>query len=325
MADITKSINQFITDEIKLFQKDITSAVKSREWFLSRIESAVQKRTNELTLYKTPFVYFGSYFKKTKVTNVDEFDVLVVIDSNDGQFSQGGEVIGKGLGSASPNHKYDKKYKKSDDSGVSPSKLLNWLKGIAEEVVEGFHGQAPERDGQAITATIKSKDLKIDLVPAGIFEEDDGTVFYIIPKGDKENGWIRTQPKDDMKELEDAANEKTQFRNIIRLVKFIRGKYKFKVSSFAIESAVVNYSKTTTWRNDLYTDLKGFLSYLAQNFRTGEIKSTIDENANLISEVESLVYYASRIDKIITTLGDLEGELDQKVVNEAVSKLFKNE
>lgn len=325
MADITKSINQFITDEIKLFQKDITSAVESREWFLSRIESAVKKRTNEPTLYKTPFVYFGSYFKKTKVTNVDEFDVLVVIDSNSGQYTQGGQVIGKGLGDANPNHKYDKKYKKSDDSGVSPSKLLNWLKGIAEEVVESFHGQAPERDGQAITATIKSKGLKIDLVPACIFEEDDGTVFYIIPKGDKGNGWIRTQPKDDMNKLEDAAKEKDGFRNVIRLMKFVRGKYNFKVSSFAIESAVVNYSKTAAWKNDLYTDLKDCLSYLAQNFRAGEIKSTIDENANLISGVENLVYYASRIDKIITTLGDLEGESDQKVANEAVSKLFKNE
>ncbi|PFA10288.1 hypothetical protein COA08_10250 [Bacillus cereus] len=325
MADITKSINQFITDEIKLFKEDISSAVTSREWFLNRIKNAIQNRENEPVLYSTNFVKFGSYFKGTKVTNVDEFDVLVVIDSRSGEYKVDGNVIGKGLGNANPNHKYDKKYKKSDNSGVSPSKLLNWLKGIVEEVVESFQGQAPERDGQAITATIKSKDLKIDLVPAGIFEEDDGTVFYIIPKGDKGNGWIKTQPKDDMKELEDVAKEKEGFRNVIRLMKFIRSTYNFKVSSFAIESAIVNYGKTEPWENDLYTDFKGCLGYLAQNFRDGEIKSTIDESANLISGVVSLDYYATRIDKIIIELEKLESKPEQKVANEAVSKLFKNE
>lgn len=325
MADITKSINQFITDEIKLFQKDITSAVKSREWFLSRIESAVQKRTNELTLYKTPFVYFGSYFKKTKVTNVDEFDVLVVIDSNSGQYSEGGEVIGKGLGSASPNHKYDKKYKKTDESEVSPTKLLNWLKGIVEEVVESFNGEVPEKDGPAITAIIKSKDLKIDLVPAGIFQKEDETIFYNIPTGDKSNSWITTRPKDDIKALVEVVEGKDGFRNIVRLMKFIRDSYNFKVASFAIESAVVNYGKTEPWENDLYTDLKGCLGYLAQNFREGKIKSTIDEDANLISGVVSLDHYATRIDKIVLELEKLENKLDQKVANDAVSKLFKNE
>ncbi|MDA1641853.1 hypothetical protein [Bacillus cereus group sp. TH177-1LC] len=325
MADITKSINRFITEEIKLLKEDISSAVTSREWFLNRIKNAIQNRENEPDLHSDNFVKFGSYFKGTKVTNVDEFDVLVVIDSRSGEYKVDGNVIGKGLGNANPNHKYDKKYRKSDDSGVSPSKLLNWLKGIVEEVVKSFNGQAPERDGQAITAIIKSKNLKIDLVPAGIFEEDDGTVFYIIPKGDKGNGWIRTQPKDDMKKLEDVAKEKAGFRNVIRLMKFIRSAYNFKISSFAIESAVVNYGKTELWKNDLYTDLKGCLGYLAQNFRDGEIKSTIDENANLISGVVSLDYYATRIDKIVTALGDLESEQDQKVANEEVSKIFKNE
>ncbi|AJH62225.1 hypothetical protein bcere0016_43170 [Bacillus cereus 95/8201] len=325
MADITKSINQFITEEIKLVQDDISSAVSSRKWFLNKIETAIQNRENEPVLYTPKIFNFGSYFKGTKVTNVDEFDVLVVIDSSPGIFKEGETVIGTGVGSANPNPIYNEKYKKSDGSGVSPSKLLNWLKGITEEVVKGFNGQAPERDGQAITATIKSKNLKIDLVPALKFEKDDGTGFYAIPKGDKGNGWIKTQPKDDMDALEDAAKEKDGFRNVIRLLKFIRGEYNFKVSSFAIESAVVNYSETGLWENDLYIDLKGCLGYLAQNFRDGEIKSTVDKSANLISGVESLASYATKIDKIITALGNLESEQDQKVANEEVSKIFKNE
>jgi hypothetical protein len=67
------------------------------EWGRYRLKirvSAVQ------VLASDPFIYFGSYFKGTKVADVDEFDVLVVIDSQGGQYSQGGKVIGHGLGSA---------------------------------------------------------------------------------------------------------------------------------------------------------------------------------------------------------------------------------
>lgn len=324
MTEVTKAINKFIQDEIKLFQEDISSAVTSREWFLNRIKSKINNRENEPSLYEDPFVYFGSYFKKTKVSNVDEFDVLVVIDSNTGEFKSDGNLVGTGLGNASPNHKYDKKYKKSDDSGVSPSKLLNWLKGIVEEVVDEFNGEAPERDGQAITARIKSKDLKIDLVPAGIFKKEDGTIFYIIPKGNKSNGWLQTQPKDDIYLLNEVAKGKDNFRNIVRILKFIRTNYNFKISSFAIESAVVNYGQEYTWKNEVYSDLKNCLTYLKGKIDEGEIKNPINSSFNLIDGVESLSYYSRRIENIINSLEKLENEKEEEIYNK-LNKLFKNE
>ena len=43
----------------------------------------------------TNTLYFGSYFKGTKVAAVDEFDVLVILDLNNGVFSQNGISVGK--------------------------------------------------------------------------------------------------------------------------------------------------------------------------------------------------------------------------------------
>ena len=141
MADMDKLIGRFIGEHIALSQRDISASAKSREWFLQRIKKRIDERSGEPVLYeREPFVHFGSYFKRTKVANVDEFDVLVVIDSNTGVFTQGDTEIGKGLGEADPNHKYDEKYKKADGSGISPAKMLNWLKGIVTEVVESFGG-----------------------------------------------------------------------------------------------------------------------------------------------------------------------------------------
>jgi len=330
MAHVAAAIAAFIRDEIRLAREDISSAVVSRKWFLDRIRSEIENRTKEPVLYAPdPFVYFGSYFKRTKVKDVDEFDILVVIDSNTGVFTRGGQQIGIGQGTACPNYKYDRKYYKSDGSGVSPAKMLNWLKGVVETVTSSFGGEAPIRNGQAVTAYIKSKNLTIDLVPAGVFSRtSDGTTFYNIPRGDKNNGWIVTSPRQDIELLNEVAKGKQWFRDVIRLCKYIRSSYNFLVSSFAIESAIVQYGQNEIWFNNhsesLFWNTKGALSYLASRFREGSIPDPYDNANNLIAGVNSLAWYADRIDKIIATLDRLQDESDQAKVRECVKQLFRN-
>lgn len=327
MANLTKSIRKYLDEVITLSQEDIQSAAKSREWFLDRVESEIAARSREPILYsKCPFVYFGSYFKYTKVADVDEFDVLVVIDSNLGQFTQSDTVIGSGIGTADPNHRYDGKYKKSDGSGVSPTKMLNWLKEVVEKVVDGFGGEAPERSGQAVTAIIKSKSLKIDLVPAGIFtRKSDSMTFYDIPKGDKNNGWILTSPQVDIDRLADVAKGKDDFRNVIRIAKRIKDKYNFLVSSFAVETAITEYGENRYWRNDLAKDVKEALAYLSTRFREGRISDPFDPDNNLISGVESLDWYADRLDGIVDAISQLEDKPIQEDADNSVMSVFENE
>lgn len=98
MTNLNYLIQKYIDNEISLSMKDISASAKSREWFLNRIKNKINEKINngEIVpqLYsETPFVNFGSYFKGTKVKDVDEFDVLVVLDSNSGQLTQSGVVI----------------------------------------------------------------------------------------------------------------------------------------------------------------------------------------------------------------------------------------
>ena len=165
MGDVSQALNWYIREVIRLPQSDISSAVKSREWFIDQVIKEINGRTDEPTLYPGQnTLYFGSYFKGTKVAAIDEFDILVIIDSNNGVFSLNGAGIGTGLGHADPNPKYYERYKKSDGSGVSPRKLLNWLKDVVASATDKYGVEEPVQSGQAITVTIKSKDLKIDLV-----------------------------------------------------------------------------------------------------------------------------------------------------------------
>ena len=304
MCNVTTAIQKYINDELRLSQTDISSTLKSREWFLKRIQNVIANRSHEPVLYATTnFIFFGSYFKGTKVKAVDEYDVLVVIDSNNGKYSSGDTKIGDGQGTASPNHKYDKKYYKLDDSGVSPAKMLNWLRGVVTEVTDSFGGEAPIRNGQAVTATIHSSNLKIDLVPAGIFKRiSDGSTFYNIPKGDAGNSWIVTSPRADIDLLNTVAKNKNDFRNIIRIAKRIKDTYKFQISSFAIETAIVYHGYYNKWYDNLYSDVTTSLAVLANLFRQGTIQDPYDSENNLIKNVSNLKWYADRIDTIVDRL-----------------------
>lgn len=304
----TSALNKYLREVIALSRKDVSSAVASRNWFLQRIQNVIDSRKNELVLYSPePFFVYGSYAKNTKVCDVDEFDIMVVIDSNGGTFSKGGSVVGNGLGSASPNPKYQDKYYKSDGSGISPSIILNWLKSVVKEVTDAFGGDAPIRNGQAVTATIKSKNLAIDLVPGGIFKRvSDDKIFYNIPSGDCNNSWLTTSPRDDIALLDQRAEKRNNFKNIIRLTKHIKVNYNFRVSSFAIETAAIHYVYRYAWNNDLFTDLVSFLNYLADQFRAGCIPDSFDNSVNLLEGVQNASWYADRIFGIVSSLDLLE-------------------
>lgn len=326
MGDLSSALNWYIREVITLPQSDISSAVRSREWFIDLVKQEIKGRTGEPVLYPDRnILYFGSYFKGTKVKAVDEFDVLVILDSNNGVFSQYGTSVGTGLGRADPNPKYYQRYKKSDGSGVSPTKLLNWLKDVVESATGKYGVETPVRNGQAITATIKSKDLKIDLVPAGVFQHNSsGETFYNIPRGDRENGWILTAPHKDLERLKAASEGKENFKNVIRLCKHIKDTYKFSISSFAIESAIVGYGERNFWQNDLYSDFRAVLEDLIDTFRRGVIPDPFEDQNNLIADVQSLSWYADRLEKIIEGMDECKTWTQQGEVKERVRDLLEN-
>jgi hypothetical protein len=138
MGDLDAVIARYIDAVISLSAKDIQASAASRKWFLTRIRNEIEAREDgpQLLAGDDAFVNFGSYFKGTKVADVDEYDVLVVIDSCSGVFSPGGERHGDGQGTADPNHKYDARFKKADGSGVSPPRLTCVSKCGAHPLLE---------------------------------------------------------------------------------------------------------------------------------------------------------------------------------------------
>ncbi|CAG0963674.1 hypothetical protein ANRL4_00820 [Anaerolineae bacterium] len=327
MADVGKAIQGYINEILRLSRDDISTAVKSREWILDRIQTAISNQVEDIKLYRpSPRVHFGSYFKGTKVSTVDEFDVLFVLDSK-GITHSTTKFSGSGLGSTTPNPLSS--YIIRGSSAISSIQVLNWLQRIAQDVVSSFSGQAPQRNGQAIEVIIQSRDLKIDLVPALIFERTPwGQTFYAIPKGDPQGNWISTSPRVDIEQLQTVASGKANFRNVIRLMKRIKDTHNFQVSSFAIETAIVTYGSQNSWSGDLYMEVCGMLLYMQDVFRRGVIYDPFDSGVNLLTGVQNSGRYAERLRRIVDQLMDWQRQsiytIDQATLNLKLKILFEN-
>jgi hypothetical protein len=303
MGDVSAAVRHYIENVIRLSQADISASAKSREWFLDRVFSVIRNRAEDgvigPVLYAPKKVGFGSYFKGTKVQVVDEYDILLVVDANGGVYKENGSIIAHGEGTADPNPLFNGNYNKDDGSGVSPAKLLNWLKSVVEEVVDSL--------GAILTRV------------------SDGMRFYAIPRGDAGGGWIATAPEDDKSHLAEVAEGKQDFRNVVRILKRVKDQYNFKVSSFAIETDVVNYAASTWWTRNLTLEVKTALKHLAESFQSGIISDPFDPQTNMVAGVDSLAWYAERIGGIIQILDECAQEDDQERVVGLVHGAFEND
>jgi hypothetical protein len=320
-------VKKFVFEEVSLNQEDISSAVASKEWLLRRIQAKIEENLANPTLYTpSPFIGYGSYFVRVKVTELNEMDFLVVIDSNTGQFSSGGSVVGKGLGSSGPNHKYGQRFMKSDGSGVSPQKLLKWLRDTVADVLIPLGGDAPVIDGPAVKAELKSKGIKFDLVPCGVFKKTDGSgdIFYNIPNAKLDDGWTLANPDLDRKRVEDLAEDRDEFRNVIRILKFVRDHYELPISSYAIQCAVCDHAERNLWYSNVYSNLRSAVHWLHNLVDGGHIPDGFDPGVNLLKEVQGLHALGIQLFRIESKLAAIANESDLAAAYEILRRVLKN-
>lgn len=326
---INSEFNKFINNNLALSQKDISNAVSSREWLITKIINKIAEKTGSPQLYcenGSKYIQFGSYFKGTKVSNVDEFDILLIVDTANGMYLRGETKEGNGIGNTIPNPLYSEKYFKDGTNKVSSRKLLTWLKDIIDEVLDPYGCEPSEKAGQAVTAYIKSKDLHIDFVPGCIFKKvnttDEG-IFYIIPKGDIDCGWIETNPRIDKKILVDISANYTQFKSTIRLFKFLfKNSYNVTIGSYAVESAIVDYEISNIFYDDFKYDFIGALNHIIKLVDNSKIPDMRDNNINLLGDINKDV----TLDKLKRIKSKFE-MLDEEssTFGDDVEALLKNE
>lgn len=331
---LNQLIVDFSKDYLKQSTKDMQACAKSREHFISKLKDKIKEDKDGPQLYsQDPVINFGSRFDGTQYGDVDEMDLLIVLDSNNGQFNSDGRTIGKGKGNQSPNHKYDDKFQKDDKSGVSGLKLCNWLKDKATDIFEeGYKASTkPRKDGQAITVEVKSLGLSFDLVVAGIFEHVDGHgTFYNISDGTSKNDWILTNPKADKAKMQELADSYDNFCNVIRAIKFIKDEHDITISSHTVKSSVADYAENAllgyAWKTDFWDDFKGALKHLEASLRNKSIPDLLvsyksRKQENLIAGLENNIACADKVQKVIAGLTEIENMKEENRYSALVSLL----
>ncbi|MEG1482842.1 hypothetical protein [Clostridium sp.] len=325
---VNSEFNKFIDNNITLDQGDISKKAESRRDIIDAVIKKIKEKGDCPQVYKennTEYIHFGSYFKGTKVGNVDEFDVMLIIDSNEGIFSVGGTKKGEGQGGLSPNPKYNGNYNKEDESGISPRKIMNWLKNTIEEALDKTKYKVDIiKDGQAVTVKNEKEYYAVDFVPGGIFKDiNTQEIFYIIPKGDANLGWIVTNPNIDKEIIKDKASTNSQFKNTIRLFKYLfKESYNVTISSYAVESAVVDYEEINYFWNDYSYDFEGVLNHIINLVENDNIPDMRDNEINLLGTINK----QATLDKLCR-IKDKYNKLDENSddFSDNVEAFLKNE
>ena len=182
------------------------------------------------------FFSFGSFARRTKITPLDDIDLLATV-------SGAGTVP-----SQSPNNRYDywlsitdstmplAKY--NDGYGyVSSIRLLNQIKSSLGEV-SNYKKADIKRNQQAVVLNLTSYTWNFDIVPAvaviSLF--DSTTAHYLIPNGN--GNWTRTDPRKDTVSINDVnGKHNIDIPAAIRLLKYWnRRTHKPKLISYYFET-----------------------------------------------------------------------------------------
>ena len=179
-------------------------------------------------------------------------------------------------------------------------------------------------------ARIESQDLALDLVPAGVFtRKSDNSTFYNLAKGDGDDGWILTSPREDIEELDDAAEDRPNLKNIIRIVKRVRDQYGLGVSSFALERQVLRYARDCGfWSQYLAVELPYAVRSVADAIEAGKIPDLFNPSSNLLADARDRRGAACTYRSIAQDLDELyenQGDYDADDLYEAVHDLLENE
>lgn len=180
------------------------------------------------------------------------------------------------------------------------------------------------KDGQAVTVKNEKEEYAVDFVPGGIFKDiNTDEIFYIIPKGDADLGWIITNPNVDKEIIKDKASNNSQFKNTIRLFKYLfKESYNVTISSYAVESAVVDYEKNNYFCNDYSYDFKGVLKHIISLVEAYNIPDMRYDSINLLGSINK----QATLDKL-NRIKNKYNELDENSDDFAqdVEEFLKNE
>lgn len=234
---VNAAFNSLMDNFVNLDAGDTRDGRRSRDWLVDEQLTKFPDQDEKFPLLSNkPKMWFGSFSRRTKIRELDDIDMMIVMHAQGSTYYDSGSTVYLSPGENSRFLNY------LDDSGlwINSRKIVNKfvssLKGVPQ-----YSKADTKRQGEAATLKLLTRTWNFDIVPAfSTVPEEDGTNFYLIPDG--YGNWKKTDPRID-KDRTTWLNQKHDGRvlNAIRLVKYWKRKRGVPaIGSYLLETILLN-------------------------------------------------------------------------------------
>ncbi|KFC88763.1 MULTISPECIES: hypothetical protein [Hafnia] len=235
---VSTAFNSLMNNFVNLDADETRSGRRSRDWLVDeQLTSFPDKDDKFPLLSSTPKMWFGSFSRRTKIRELDDIDMMIVMHAEGSTYTQIGNTffISPGANSRFQNYLND------TNEWVNSRRIVNKFVSCLKSVPQ-YAAADSKRQGEAATLNLKSYTWNFDIVPAFITKSDSyGNSFYLIPDGN--GNWKQTDPRID-KDRATAVNQKHSGKvlNVIRLVKYWKRKRGVPaIGSYLLETIMLNH------------------------------------------------------------------------------------
>ena len=281
---VSSAFKSFMSDIVNLDTTKTQQGRASRDWLVDDKITRFPINDDDFPiLHSDKKIYFGSFSRRTKIRELDDIDVMIILSADSCVYYESGETI-----YIAPREGTDRlnKYLSDDKAYINSRKIIEKFKSSLKDVHQ-YSSAVINRRGEAATLKLISYEWNFDIVPSFITAADDnGVTFYLIPDGN--GNWNKTDPRID-KDRTTAINQKHDGKvlNVIRAIKYWQKKNKLpELKSYLIETILLNYYDNT---NSISSYLEDEI-HVALNHLSIAIIGDVSDHKNIQGNINHLTW-----------------------------------
>ena len=252
---VNSCFEKFRSEVVDLDSTRSTTALVSRNNLMTNIDRLSEKGRIPV-LYPERHIAFGSFARKTKISPLDDIDLMIAIHGQGGHYSvvrhnaeyhifmpDETPVLGDLI----------------EDGNLNSRRVVNKFRDNLSDLND-YRRAELHRNQEAVTLQLRSYEWNFDIVPC--FYTRQG--FYLIPDGN--GAWKPSNPTIDGTNVTRAnQNYDGQLLKLIRLMKYWKRKNRIStISSYTFEVMIINYVQGKQFYQ-LSNSVSGALRYLSTN------------------------------------------------------------
>ncbi|GAB7025377.1 hypothetical protein [Geotalea toluenoxydans] len=252
---VDSAFNYFMTNFVNLDRDESTLARASHDWLINQIHGFGGKITDFPKLYSDMDIDFGSFARKTKIRELDDIDLIIVLSAEGSLYE---ETYFSGIKMNVPYTASTLlKYCHDGTNTINSKKIINKFVSSLS-TVPNYAKAEVHRKQEAATLDLKSYAWTFDIVPAFFTKPDYfNKTYYLIPDG--LGNWKKTDPRID----KDRVTQINQFHdgnilNVIRAIKYWNKRPTMpSMPSYLLENMILNYyNSNISPKASKYVDLE---------------------------------------------------------------------